>query len=50
MQKKNQAEKEETEVLKRLQNTTQIHKDISDELERMNLESVMKGKYNNINL
>ena len=50
-QKKNKAEKEETEVLKRLQNTTQIHKDISDELERMNLESVMKGKYNNnINL
>ncbi len=49
--KKNKAEKEETEVLKRLKNTTQINKDISDELERMNLESVMKGKYNNnINL
>ena len=45
--KKNQAEKEETEVLKRLQNTTQIDKNISDQIKKMNLNSVMNGEYSN---
>ena len=45
--KKNQAEKEETEVLKRLKNTTQIDKNISDEIKKMNLNSVMNGEYSN---
>ena len=45
--KKNKAEKEETEVLKRLQNTTQIDKNISDQIKKMNLNSVMNGEYSN---
>ncbi len=45
--KKNKAEKEETEVLKRLKNTTQINKNISDEIKKMNLNSVMNGEYSN---
>ena len=45
--KKNKAEKEETEVLKRLKNTTQIDKNISDEIKKMNLNSVMNGEYSN---
>ena len=45
--KKNKAEKEETEVLKRLQNTTQIDKNISDQIKKMNLNSVMNGEKSN---
>jgi hypothetical protein len=43
--KKIKAEQEENEVLKRLKTTTQINKDISEELERINLNNIMKGEY-----
>ena len=43
--KKNKAEQEELEIIKKLQTTTQLHKNIMEEMEKMNLNSVMKGDY-----
>ena len=54
--KKCKAEQEELETIKKLQMTTQLHKNITEEMEKMNINSVMKGDYgflgddnNNIN-
>ena len=43
--KKNKAEQEELEIIKKLQTTTQLHKNIMEEMEKMNINSVMKGDY-----
>ena len=43
--KKCKAEQEELEIIKKLQTTTQLHKNITEEMEKMNLNSVMKGDY-----
>ena len=43
--KRSKAEQEELEMIKKLQTTTQIHQNISDELEKMNINSVMRGDY-----
>lgn len=47
--KKNKAEQEEMEIIKKLQNTTQIHKNIMEEMEKLNINSVMKGDYGSLN-
>ena len=44
--KRNKAEQEELEMIKKLQTTTQLHQNISDELEKMNINTVMRGDYN----
>ena len=41
-------EKEEEEILKRLQTTTQIDKNISEEIEKINLDNVMNGDFDNL--
>ena len=46
--KKIKAEKEEIEVIKKLQATTKMHKDINEEMERMNLNSVTNGEFGNL--
>ena len=46
--KKNKAEQEELEIIKKLQTTTQLHKNIMEEMEKMNINSVMKGDYGNL--
>ena len=43
--KKLKAEQEELEIIKKLQTTTQLHKNITEEMEKMNINSVMKGDY-----
>jgi len=43
--KRSKAEKEELEMIKKLQTTTQIHQNINSELEKMNINSVMRGDY-----
>ena len=43
--KKNKAEQEELEMIKKLQTTTQIHQNITDELDKMNINTVMRGDY-----
>ena len=43
--KRSKAEQEELEMIKKLQTTTQLHKNIADELEKMNINSVMRGDY-----
>ena len=45
--KRSKAEQEELEMIKKLQTTTQIHQNISNELEKMNINSVMRGDYDN---
>ena len=50
--KRFKAEKEESEIIKKLQNTTQLQQNIKNEYEKMNINSIMRGeydKYNNIN-
>ena len=44
--KRSKAEQEELEMIKKLQTTTQLHQNISNELEKMNINSVMRGDYN----
>ena len=46
--KKCKAEQEEVEIIKKLQTTTQIHKKIENELGKINIDSVMRGDYGNI--
>lgn len=43
--KRSKAEQEELEMIKKLQTTTQIQQNISNELEKMNINSVMRGDY-----
>ena len=43
--KKCKAEQEELEIIKKLQTSTQLHKNIMEEMEKMNIKSVMKGDY-----
>ena len=43
--KKCKAEQEEIEIIKKLQTTTQLHKNIMEEMEKMNINSVMKGDF-----
>ena len=43
--KRSKAEKEELEMIKKLQTTTQLHQNINTELEKMNINSVMRGDY-----
>ena len=43
--KRSKAEKEELEMIKKLQTTTQLHQNINSELEKMNINSVMRGDY-----
>ena len=45
--KRTKAEQEELEMIKKLQTTTQIHQDISNELQKINIDSVMRGDYDN---
>ena len=44
--KRSKAEQEELEMIKKLQTTTQLHQNIADELEKMNINTVMRGDYN----
>ena len=52
--KRSKAEQEELQMIKKLQTTTQLHQNITDELEKMNINSVMRGDYDkgieNINM
>ena len=43
------AEKQEIEIIKKLQNTTKIQQNINDKYEKMNINSVMRGEYDNFN-
>ena len=43
--KRSKAEQEELEMIKKLQTTTQLHQNISNELEKMNINSVIRGDY-----
>ena len=43
------AEKQEIEIIKKLQNTTKIQQNINDKFEKMNINSVMRGEYDNFN-
>ena len=43
--KKMEAEQEELEIIKKLHTTTQIHKNILEQMEKLNIDSVMKGDY-----
>ena len=43
--KKMEAEQEELEIIKKLHTTTQIHKNIMEQMEKLNIDSVMKGEY-----
>ena len=45
--KRSKAEQEELEMIKKLQTTTKIHQNISNELQKMNINSVMRGDYDN---
>ena len=40
-----EAEQEELEIIKKLHTTTQIHKNILEQMEKLNIDSVMKGDY-----
>jgi len=44
-EKKYKTEQEELEIIKTLQTTTQLHKNITKEVEKINIYSVMKGDY-----
>ena len=44
--KRSKAEQEELDMIKKLQTTTQLHQNISNELEKMNINTVMRGDYN----
>ena len=43
--KKMEAEQEELEIIKKLHTTTQIHKNIMAEMEKLNIDTVKKGEY-----
>jgi hypothetical protein len=43
--KKMEAEQEELEIIKKIHTTTQIHKNIMEQMEKLNIDSVMKGDY-----
>ena len=43
--KKMEAEQEELEIIKKLHTTTQIHKNIMEQMEKLNIDSIMKGDY-----
>ena len=47
--KRIEAEKQEIEIIKKLQNTTKLQQNITDEFEKMNIDSVMRGDYENFN-
>ena len=47
--KRIKAEKQEIDIIKKLQNTTKLQQNITDEYEKMNIDSVMRGDYNNFN-
>ena len=47
--KRIKAEKQEIEIIKKLQNTTKLQQNITDEFEKMNIDSVMRGDYENFN-
>lgn len=47
--KRIKAEKQEIEIIKKLQNTTKLQQNITDEFEKMNIDSVMRGEYENFN-
>ena len=47
--KRIKAEKQEIEIIKKLQNTTKLQQNITDEYEKMNIDSVMRGDYENFN-
>ena len=38
------------EIIQKLQNTNQLHKNIMEEMEKMNINSLLKGDYGNINV
>ena len=43
--KKMEAEQEELEIIKKIHTTTQIHKNIMEQMEKLNIDSVMKGDF-----
>ena len=45
--KRMEAELQEIEIIKKLQNTTKLQQNIADEYAKMNIDTVMKGDYNN---
>ena len=47
--KRKKCEFEEEEVLKRLQTTTQLHKNLNEEIQKLNLRNVMNGEFNYVN-
>ena len=40
-----EAEQEELEIIKKLHTTTQIHKNIMEQMDNLNINSAMKGEY-----
>ena len=44
--KKFRAEQQEIEIIKKIQNTTKLQQEITKELEKMNINTVMRGDYN----
>ena len=47
--KKFRAEQQEIEIIKKIQNTTKLQQDIKKEYEKMNINTVMRGDYENYN-
>ena len=47
--KKFRAEQQEIEIIKKIQNTTKLQQDITKEYEKMNINTVMRGDYENYN-
>ena len=45
--KRIKAEKQEIEIIKKLQNTTKLQQNINEKFEKMNINSVMRGDYEN---
>ena len=47
--KKFKAEKEEIQIIQKLQNTTKLQQNIKDEYDKMNIKTVMRGDYDSYN-
>ena len=47
--KKFRAEQQEIEIIKKIQNTTKLQQDITKEYEKMNINTVMRGDFENYN-
>ena len=44
------SEKQEIEIIKKLQTTTKLHQSMNDDLQKMNINSIKNGEYENYNI